>query len=246
MPAADATVKEAKAGVKRATASLDRWESESKRITGLVRGGVVDRQTQDETDNQFRAAGAGREEAQARVGSAEAMALKSRAERDKAEADVNTALSRLEVAKANERQHGAMLQYAKVRTPFDGVVTRLCGDRASLDDFTRLAESRWLALAALGQSPEPGLVILGNDGHSCGWVTAVFETALAALEKGLYEWFADRGIEPQDYPPFSWKEGGKACPHAPSGAHARRGFAGKPVRFRQKTASRQKDAQDGK
>ena len=52
------------------------------------------------------------------------MALKSRAERDKAEADVKTALSRLDVAKANVRQHAAMLQYAKVRAPFDGVVTR--------------------------------------------------------------------------------------------------------------------------
>ena len=124
IPAADATVAEAKAGVKRAAASYDRWESESKRIGGLVRGGVVDRQTQDETENQLRAAGAARDEAAARVGSAEAMATKSRAERDKAEADVKTALSRRDVATANVRQHDAMLQYAKVRAPFDGVVTR--------------------------------------------------------------------------------------------------------------------------
>ena len=34
----------------------------------------------------------------------------------------------------------------------EGVI-RLYGDRASLDDFTRLAESGWLALAALGSRP---------------------------------------------------------------------------------------------
>ena len=62
---------------------------------------------------------------------------------------------------------------------------RVSGDRTALDDFTRLAESGWLALAALEQSPESGLVTLGNDGHLCGWVTAVFETALAAMTPTL-------------------------------------------------------------
>lgn len=128
VPAADAAVKEAKAGVKRATAGFDRWDSEVKRINGMVKGGVMDRQTLDETENQLRAAGAGRDEAQARVASAEAMAVKSRAERDKADADVKAAEARLEVARAGVRQHDAMLQYAKIRAPFDGVVTRRNAD----------------------------------------------------------------------------------------------------------------------
>lgn len=62
---------------------------------------------------------------------------------------------------------------------------RLSGDNTSLDAFTRLAESGWLALAALEQVRAPGQVILGNDGHLCGWVTAVFETALAAMTPTL-------------------------------------------------------------
>ena len=124
MAAMAANVQEATVGVKRAKANHDRWESESKRITGLVRSGVIDKQTQDETDNQFRSADAGWEEAQAHVISAEALSRKSRAERDQSEADVKAAEARLDVAKADARRQDAMLQYAKIRAPFDGIITQ--------------------------------------------------------------------------------------------------------------------------
>lgn len=121
---AEAAVTEAKAGLAKFQANFDRWESESRRITGLVRTGVMDRQTGEETENQFKSAQAGREEAVARVASAEAMAHRSRAERDKAESDVTADEARLDVCRAEVRRHAAMLRYAKVRAPFDGVVTR--------------------------------------------------------------------------------------------------------------------------
>ena len=70
--------------------------------------------------------------------------------------------------------------------------------------------------------------------------------ALAALKKGVREWFEEDGIGVKDHPPLSGQKGGKACPNAPSGAHARRGFARKPVRPRQKTAPCKKEAQGGK
>ena len=105
---ADAAIVEAKASVAKAQANLDRWDSESKRISGLVRTGVVDRQIKDETDNQLRAAGAGREEAAARVASSEALAHKSRSERDKSAADIRSAEARLEVCRADARRQEAM------------------------------------------------------------------------------------------------------------------------------------------
>jgi RND family efflux transporter MFP subunit len=145
---ADAMVVEAKAGLSKAQANLDRWDSESKRITELVRTGVMDRQTKDETDNQRRAAAAGREEAVARVGSSEALARKSRAERDKSTADVHAAEARCDVARADSRQQETMLKYAMVRAPFDGVIVR------------RYRDTGYLVQAG---KPEPLFVVAQQD-----------------------------------------------------------------------------------
>ncbi len=122
--AAQASVGEAKAGVARAQALYDRWSSESARMTGLAQGGVVDAQTRDETTNQLRAADANRQEARAHVGSAEAAVRKAEAERDRATADIAAAEAKHEVAKADARRLDALLGYATIRAPYDGVVTR--------------------------------------------------------------------------------------------------------------------------
>jgi HlyD family secretion protein len=106
---ADATVTEAQA-------LYDRWESESKRMAGLVRNGVVDAQSRDETLNQFRAAGG-------RLASTRATVDKARADRDRAEADHKAAKSRVDVVKAEALRSEAMLGYAQIRAPYDGVVT---------------------------------------------------------------------------------------------------------------------------
>ena len=67
--------------------------------------------------NQFQAGGG-------RLASAKAAVLKAKADRDKAEADVRAVKAR------RGRRHGrtpgaseAMLGYAKIRAPYDGVVT---------------------------------------------------------------------------------------------------------------------------
>ncbi len=121
---ADAAVVEARAGIARSQALFDRWESESKRITGLVKGGVVDSQTSDETNNQFRASAASRDESKARVVTAEAEVRRWKADRDKAAADIDAATARLDVAKAEVRRLEALLGYTKIRAPYDGVVTQ--------------------------------------------------------------------------------------------------------------------------
>ncbi len=114
---AQANIATSEAMVGEAKAVYTRWESELKRITSLVKSGVIDVQTRDETTNQFKAA-------EARVASGEAAVLKAKADRDKAIADVATAEARVGVAEADARRTAAMMSYAKIRAPFDGIVTR--------------------------------------------------------------------------------------------------------------------------
>ena len=114
--AADAAIAVAAATVVEAQSAYDRWESEAKRMTGLVKGGVIDAQVRDETQNQFRSAGG-------RLASAKASVLKAKADRDKADADTQAARARLDVARAAAGKQEALLDYAKIRAPYDGVVT---------------------------------------------------------------------------------------------------------------------------
>ncbi len=113
---AEANIATMEASVIEAKALNDRWESEWKRIAKLVESGTIDAQARDETKNQFKAAGA-------RVLSTEAAVRKAKADRDKTMADVRSAEARVDVAKADALEAEAMLGYAKIRAPYDGVVT---------------------------------------------------------------------------------------------------------------------------
>jgi multidrug efflux pump subunit AcrA (membrane-fusion protein) len=121
--AAEAQVAEARAGLTRAQALYDRWQSEVARIGGLVQGGVIDAQSRDETQNQFKAAQAGRDEAAAKVASGEAAVRKARAVRDESAATMTTAEARRDVARAEARRLEALVGYGRIAAPFDGVVT---------------------------------------------------------------------------------------------------------------------------
>lgn len=121
---ARARVAESKAGLTRAQAVYARWQSEVERVNRLSAGGLIDTQSRDETQNQFKSAEAGRIEAAAKVTSAEAGVTKAEADRDKAEADVTAAGAKLAVARAEARRISALLGYLRIKAPFDGVVTR--------------------------------------------------------------------------------------------------------------------------
>ncbi len=121
---AAATVREAEAGLKRATASFERWDKESKRINELVRTRTIDEQTRDEVAHQAMAAAAARDEASAKIGTAQATLKRYEAERDKAAADVKAAEAGRDVARADARRIEALLRYTQIRAPFDGIVTK--------------------------------------------------------------------------------------------------------------------------
>lgn len=119
-----ANVRRAVAGRTRAEASNARWESEMLRVRRMIRGGASDEQTLDQTTDQLKSAEAARGESQAAIQSAEAARAESAAQRHKAAADVKVAESKLRVAEAGRDRTAANLGYAKVRAPFDGVVTK--------------------------------------------------------------------------------------------------------------------------
>jgi HlyD family secretion protein len=126
--AAEALIAEAKAGQERAQATYLRWESEAKRVAEMVRTKVLDPQSGDETQNQFRAADAGRREAQARVTVAEKAAVKAKAELGKAGEDVKAAAAKQKVAEAEAARLRSLLDYRFIRAPFGGVVTKRSAD----------------------------------------------------------------------------------------------------------------------
>jgi HlyD family secretion protein len=139
--AAQAQVAEAKAGTARAEALYDRWKSEAARVGRLVTGGVIDSQSRDETDNQLKAAAAGKAEVTAKVASADADVTKAEADRDKAAADVIAAGARLDVAKAGVGRVAAMREYTRIKAPYAGVITRRAantGDFVTADAKTGL------------------------------------------------------------------------------------------------------------
>jgi len=122
--AMEALVLESKAGVRRASAQYERWEAEISRINNLIQRGIADAQTRDQIQGEYRSATANRDEATAKLATAEANARKARADRDKAVAAVTASQTHVKVAQAEARRLKAMLEYTKIRAPYDGIITR--------------------------------------------------------------------------------------------------------------------------
>lgn len=114
---AKAQLQEAEAGLSRAEANHNYWKSQSERFASLVKDSVLDKQTQEETANQFRAAAAALNEAKAKIESAKAMLQEKESAREKAVVDIRA-------SEADRDQAEDMLQYAKIVAPYDGVVTK--------------------------------------------------------------------------------------------------------------------------
>lgn len=121
---ATAKIAEANSGVTRTSAEYERWKSEYERVKALAANGSVTQKLSDETLNQFHAAEAAREAADAAVQTAEAGAREAQANAVKAEADRLEAEAYVAVANAEAAHAKTMLDYATIRAPYDGVVTK--------------------------------------------------------------------------------------------------------------------------
>lgn len=120
---AEALVAEARASVERADAMYERWKSEFERVKELVAKQAITQKVADETEQQFKAADASRREIAAKIKSAQAKLSESAANIEKADADLVAAQSKQKVAEADEQKTRALLSYATLRAPFDGVIT---------------------------------------------------------------------------------------------------------------------------
>jgi multidrug efflux pump subunit AcrA (membrane-fusion protein) len=114
---ARARVQEAEAGLARAEATHDYWKRQSARFDSLVKGAVLDRQTQEETLNQYQSAVAAVKEAKAKIESARALQQEKEAARDKAEVDIRA-------AEAERRRQADLVGYARLLAPYKGIVTQ--------------------------------------------------------------------------------------------------------------------------
>ena len=115
-------------------------------------GTVIDKDALDEARFRRDAAEAGVDIVESKIKSAEALHFESQAKRDKAEADIAAAVAHLEVTRADREETSAMLDYATIRAPFKGVVTR-----RSID------VGHFVQPAAAGANREPIFVIMQTD-----------------------------------------------------------------------------------
>jgi HlyD family secretion protein len=134
--AAEANIVVAEGAVLQARATLQRWQTEHRRVTRLVQSGSLDAQTRDEVNNQLQAA-------EAQLLASEAAVRKAKADHQKAQADLATALARVAVAQAEVRRLETLLGFAAIQAPFDGIVTRR---QVNTGDFVQPNQNanRWL------------------------------------------------------------------------------------------------------
>lgn len=147
---AAADVEEAKAMVDRVAAERDRWQSEFTRISDLAGRQAVTGKLVEETESKYRAADAARKEVAAKIRSAEARLLEADANIEKAKADAEAAVAKRAVAVADKERTAALLDYANVRAPFDGIISARNVDAGHLVSSTSSAK-------------EPLLVVVRTD-----------------------------------------------------------------------------------
>jgi len=120
---AQSKVAQVEATVERAQTDLVRWRSEYSRLGSLATSGSVNRQIVDEAQQKLGSAEASLKEAAAAIDAAKANVMQSQAEAAKAASDVTAAKALIRVAEANLAQSAAEHSYLTLKAPFDGVVT---------------------------------------------------------------------------------------------------------------------------
>lgn len=117
-----AEVAAAKADLGKYQAEVDRWDSEVKRLTGLVQQNVVDKQILDESVRQLQSSTSARDAARATISASQANQVSSSADLDKANVDIAVAKAQAKVAESDLKRTEALVGYLELRAPYDGVV----------------------------------------------------------------------------------------------------------------------------
>ncbi|HLJ12753.1 MAG TPA: efflux RND transporter periplasmic adaptor subunit [Planctomycetaceae bacterium] len=135
--AADAAVEEAESDVLKETANLKFREQQYERIKHLFELKSIEERLVDEKDEQRHAARAAESSARSAVVNAKAQAGAARARVDQARAEVDAAKSKADVAAAAVGKAQVFVDYTRIVSPYDGVVTRRS---FHVGDFVRAAE----------------------------------------------------------------------------------------------------------
>ncbi|ODU00269.1 MAG: hypothetical protein ABS79_03675 [Planctomycetes bacterium SCN 63-9] len=121
---AQARVQEIESGMKRSGADVSRWQAEFARVEQLARERALVGSLVDETRSKLRAAEAGLDEVRAKVRSGQASLAEAKAALDKARSDVEAAISHIDVARFEAERAEAMEGYARIVSPYDGIVVK--------------------------------------------------------------------------------------------------------------------------
>lgn len=135
--AAEATVKQSEAEVDRAAAARSFREKQYQRIKQLFDEKSIDGRLVDEKIDEMEAARAAEHAAQAAVATAKAQVSASKAKVEQAKSDLANAKAQVEVAEATLAKANVFVDYTKIVSPYDGVVTKR---NFFLGDFIRSAD----------------------------------------------------------------------------------------------------------
>jgi HlyD family secretion protein len=135
--AAVAVIAQSEAELKRATFEHSFREKQYRRTKDLFKLDSVDEELVDERQDQMEAAQAAEDAARATIVSSKAHVTAASAKIEQAKADVLNARAKVQVAEANVNRAKVFVEYTRIVSPFDGVVTKRSFDRG---DFIRAAE----------------------------------------------------------------------------------------------------------
>jgi RND family efflux transporter MFP subunit len=142
---AEADLKAAEAGVAKSRADIERYtstrkyrEKELERFRGLFAKRAVPQQVIDEEEEHLDSAIAAEHSAQADVLTSQAKVVSAQAMVDQAKADLVESKARVEVASSDLDRARVMVEYTRIVSPYDGVVTFRGFHRG---DFIRSAEA---------------------------------------------------------------------------------------------------------
>jgi len=122
--AVQALVEERKADVGKYIASREYLQKEYLRFIELAQQKAIDQRVADEAEKAYQSAIAAEQEAKAAVKTAEADLAKAQAEVTTAKANVAAALAQVRLLEARETRAKIMVEYLKLLSPYQGVVTR--------------------------------------------------------------------------------------------------------------------------
>jgi len=126
-----AAIEEAQTHRAQKQAMLQYQQTELARLTQLANQGAIRRELVDSAQFKFQAAEAGLAAVDAQVRTAQANLVGAEANVEKARADALAAESKIEVAKADLRYVEQLADYATLRAPFDGQITKRMFDKGA-------------------------------------------------------------------------------------------------------------------